>query len=263
MCHKRGEKLTDLRNFPAKLTENGQFCDWMNSRFWGKMKTEQENNRHRVTKLGKVVDYMINATAHLVGDNEQVDILLGTKLTKKGVDDTMAKTAKVTEINEETVGEIVANEEVKIEDKAEVTGNEMGEAIETTPEATGDVTIEELSSTVPHETLEELKGFIKDIDTDTLEFIATTLSADWSRHENAPINRMRVAMSIQRYFFPELFSPKEESGKKKKAKYADLSNEKLFEMAKAGKVAVETTGHAPIDRMRVIVGLKAAGLLPK
>jgi len=252
-------------------------------------------------KIRREIDYMNNTTAYLVDDKKQVDTLeevrklVGehihladiyeggsysnrVKLIKKGVDDKMmakalktskdevkgseaAVTPKITE--GVSISEIVVPEKITTPPAVDPSLVKEDTPPEDVPPQQEGVSIEELVSTVPHETLDELKGFIKDIDTDTLEFIANTVGAKWSTHANAPINRMRIAMALKTYFFPELFAPKEESGKKKKPKYADLTTERLLEMAKSGNLEIQKTGHPPIDRMKAIVALKNAGLLPK
>jgi hypothetical protein len=122
------------------------------------------------------------------------------------------------------------------------------------------VDAEEIKSAMPtFENLDELKEFIKDIDTATLEYMATGLGLDWNPTYHQNIHRMRVAMAMQKHFFPELFQPKE--SKKKKAKYGDHDTDSLFSLAEEKKIEVKRSGNEPIDRMRVIMELKKAGIL--
>jgi hypothetical protein len=119
---------------------------------------------------------------------------------------------------------------------------------------------EEIKSEFPEfENIDELKEFIKDIDTPTLEYMATGMGLEWNPTYHANIHRMRIAMAIQKHFFPELFQPKE--SKKKKAKYGDYSTDDLFSIAEEGKIEVKRSGNDPIDRMRVIMKLKEQGIL--
>lgn len=119
---------------------------------------------------------------------------------------------------------------------------------------------EQIKESMPDfETLDELKEFIKDLDTPTLEYMARGLGLDWTPTFNASIHRMRVAMEMHKFFFPEQFQPKEP--KKKKGKYGDLSTEKLFEMVDERNLIVEKSGNEPIDRMRAIMALKTVGAL--
>lgn len=119
---------------------------------------------------------------------------------------------------------------------------------------------DEIKSAFPEfEDIDELKEFIKDIDTPTLEYLATGLGLEWNPTYHKNIHRMRIAMEIQKHFFPELFKPKDKKGKK--AKYGDYDTDTLFKMAEDGKVEVKRSGNDPIDRMRVIMKLKDAGIL--
>ena len=121
-------------------------------------------------------------------------------------------------------------------------------------------TPQELEEALPDfETLDELKEFIKDIDTPTLEYFAKGLKLDWTPTHHAAIHRMRVAQSMHRHFFPEQFKPK--GDKKKKGKFGDLSTDQLFDMVKENKLNVKKSGNEPIDRMRAIMALKTVGVL--
>lgn len=112
------------------------------------------------------------------------------------------------------------------------------------------------------DTLDELKEFIKDVDTPTLEYMAKGLQLHWEPTSNQPIYRMRIAMALHRHFFPEQFKPSEGT-KKKKAKYGDFSTKDLAKMARENKVQYKKTGNDAIDRMRLIMALKQSGHLPE
>jgi hypothetical protein len=121
-------------------------------------------------------------------------------------------------------------------------------------------TPEELAEALPEfETLDELKEFIKDIDTPTLEYFAKGLKLEWTGTYHASIHRMRIAQSMHRHFFPDQFKPKGDS--KKKGKFGDLTTDKLFEMITERKLNVKKSGNEPIDRMRAIMALKTVGAL--
>ncbi|MNH11750.1 hypothetical protein D3C73_1353410 [compost metagenome] len=106
--------------------------------------------------------------------------------------------------------------------------------------------------------IEELKEFIRDIDTPTLEYMVRGLKLTWKPTNNISIHRMRVAMALQAFYFPELFKPKDP---KKKGKYGDLSTEELTTMAAEHKLEVPQSGNEPIDRMRLIMALKKVNAL--
>lgn len=127
--------------------------------------------------------------------------------------------------------------------------------------ASGLMSLEEAKKTFPtFGSLEDLKAFIVDMDTETLEYMASNLRCTWKPTDHVAINRMRVAQSLHQHYFPELFQPKE--GKKKKAKYGDHTTEQLFLMISEHHLKVDRSGHEPIDRMRAIMALKEAGHLP-
>lgn len=106
--------------------------------------------------------------------------------------------------------------------------------------------------------LAELKDFIKDIDDELLEKLATALECEWTPNPHKQINRMRVALSMHRFFFPENFQPKEA---KKKGKYGDKTDAELEKMAKEHKLTYVKSGNQSINRMRLIMALKQAGHL--
>lgn len=115
---------------------------------------------------------------------------------------------------------------------------------------------EVLDSFPKFEDLEELKEFIKEMDTPTLEYLARGMELDWLPTYHANIHRMRIAMAMHRYFFPELFEPKES---KKKTKYADMTTEHLMEVLEEHGLNLEKTDNEAINRMKAIMLLKKEG----
>lgn len=110
---------------------------------------------------------------------------------------------------------------------------------------------------------EEVKEFVKDLDTNTLEHITKALGAEWEPcPANASIERMRIAMAFKGHFFPETLPTKKAGGKKKPAKYGDFSTESLAKLAKDNGVKHRVTGQDAIDRMNLIQALKSAGIDP-
>ena len=95
-----------------------------------------------------------------------------------------------------------------------------------------------------------------------MEFIARSLNVTWKVSGHVSIDRMRVALALHHYFFPSNFKPKSES-KKKPTKYGDFSNDQLFDMAKKNKISWVASDNDQINRMRVIMALKAANILEK
>ncbi|MMZ43641.1 hypothetical protein D1872_52060 [compost metagenome] len=119
---------------------------------------------------------------------------------------------------------------------------------------------EELQAALPEfETVDELKEFIKDVDTATLEYFARGLELEWMKTTHPSIHRMRIAEALKRHFFPHLFKPKSD---KKRAKFGEYSTEQLFDLVKENKLKVERSGNEPIDRMRAIMALKTVGVFP-
>ncbi|WIT25859.1 hypothetical protein [Bacillus phage SPO1L1] len=122
-----------------------------------------------------------------------------------------------------------------------------------------EVTEEEIKEGIPEfKELDELKDFIKDIDTNTLEFMAAGLGLTWNPTYHKNIHRMRVALAIQKYFFPENFK---KTPKESKAKYGDYSTDELFKMAEENGIEIKRKGNEKIDRLQVINKLKKSGQL--
>lgn len=144
-------------------------------------------------------------------------------------------------------------------DPDEDTGTDASQEEPQDEQPIGDDIKSEIEASMPKfKDLAELKSFIKDIDTPTLEYLAHGVGCTWDATENAQIYRMRIAQSMHRHYFPELFTPKES---KKKGKYGDLTDDKLAAMAEQHKVTWSVSAHAPINRMRLIMALKEAGHL--
>ena len=162
------------------------------------------------------------------------------------------KLSEVREDEEEVASESTNEQEETVEAGEYYSALDPNEEITATPE--------QIKESMPDfENLDELKEFIKDIDTPTLEYLARGLRAEWTPTYNQAIHRMRVAQALHRYFFPELFKPK--GDKKKKAKYGDLSTDRLFELVEEHNLRVNRSGNEPIDRMRAIMALKTVGVL--
>lgn len=108
------------------------------------------------------------------------------------------------------------------------------------------------------ESLEELKEVISDLDTTTLEYLATGMQLEWNPTYHKNIHRMRIAVAIQKHFFPEKFK---KTPKENKAKYGDYSTDELFKMAEENNIEVKRSGNEKIDRLQVITKLKKDGHL--
>lgn len=195
----------------------------------------------------------------VVGSLKEVAELLGVaRVTRKQLEEEYADVVTLVELSddewEETTNRVVTEDD---EEDTEVDKDSVYSALS---DDVVDITPEEVKESMPEFTeLDELKEFIKDLDTPTLEYLAKGLGLTWKPTYHANIHRMRVAMEMQRYFFPELFVPKD--NKKKKAKYGDLSTEELFSKADELKLDYKKSGNEAIDRMRVIMTLKDAGHL--
>lgn len=115
---------------------------------------------------------------------------------------------------------------------------------------------EVLESFPKFDNLEELKEIIRELDTHTLEYLAKGLELNWTPTYHVNIHRMRIAMSMHKHFFPELFEPKES---KKKAKYSDMSTKELMKLLEDNKLEFKASGNEAIDRMKAIMLLKSEG----
>lgn len=206
--------------------------------------------------MAKNVEYLvgIEGEQQAVGSLEEVAAILGVeKVTKKDITGE-GEYADLVTIQEVAARGVDASEE----DKQVMFTSIPGEQVT--------ITAEEAKAAFPEFAegeagLAELKEAIKDIDTPTLEYLAKAMGAEWEPTYHANIHRMRVAQAVHRVFFPDLFQPKE--AKKKKGKYGDLTTEQLMGMAKENKVKWDQSGNEPIDRMRLIMALKASGHLEK
>lgn len=102
-----------------------------------------------------------------------------------------------------------------------------------------------------------LQKFYKQLDTAVLEDWASLEGLEYKPClDSEPIHRMRVAMAILYKHFP-----KAPSASKKKSKYGEYTTEYLVQLALDNNVPVETTTNDQIMRMRVIMALRAHGLL--
>lgn len=101
----------------------------------------------------------------------------------------------------------------------------------------------------------DLKKFYKHLSDEQLAEWMELEGLEHKPSESAPINRMRMAMAILYHWFPKA------PAQKKKAKYADYTNEQLAEMALEHDVDVEPTEDPKILRMRTIMALRSAGHL--
>jgi len=204
-----------------------------------------------------------------------VSEVLGEKVTKKDIEEgkysDSVQVVELAEEDEEEVKDVLEgktkdtksakpNKEVKKVDAPSRNTEEVYTALSAEDmENLQNITPEEIEAAFPKfDTIDELKDFMKDIDTSTLEYMATGLGLDWKPTYHPNIHRMRISMAIQKHYFPELFKPKEA---KKKAKYGDFSTDELFEMAQQNDIEVKKSGNEPIDRMRVIMKLKESGVL--
>lgn len=209
-------------------------------------------------KIGYEVDGQVVTTLKEVAEVLGVDRVTSKDVQEGGKYADLVSLVDLADEEEDEVVEAVAKDyEEEDEDTLD-----MDEIYSTVDDEDIDLTPEEVRASMPDfETLDELKEFIKDLDTPTLEYLAKGLGLEWTPTYHPNIHRMRIAMAMHRYFFPELFKPKET--KKKKAKYGDYSTEQLFKMAKEHGITVKKSGSEPIDRMRVIMELKKAGHLPE
>jgi hypothetical protein len=102
-----------------------------------------------------------------------------------------------------------------------------------------------------------LQKFYKQLETEVIEDWCSIEGLEFKAcPEQAPIHRMRACMAILYKHFP-----KETKGSSKKSKYADYKTEDLIQMALDNSVPVEPTESMPIMRMRVIMALRAHGVL--
>ena len=102
----------------------------------------------------------------------------------------------------------------------------------------------------------DLQKFYKQLDTEVV--------IDWCEveglefkpcEENESIHRMRACMAVLYKHFPK------QTKAKKTSKYAQYTLENLVDMAIDNNVAVEDTSDERIMRMRLIMGLRASGVI--
>jgi len=102
-----------------------------------------------------------------------------------------------------------------------------------------------------------LKKAIKGLTDEQVLDWATLEGLTWKPcPEHAAINRMRAVMAIK-----ELHFPTEKVLKKSASPYAGFTTEQLIEMAATNNVPVEVTEDMRILRMRVIMMLRAHGII--
>lgn len=213
------------------------------------------------TKVGYEVEGKVVETL-----KELAKVLGVSKVTTKDVEKGGQYAEAVSIIDLEASDEAWESEKLKVdtpEEKHPMESDEDHDKIYTALEGEEDVKIskEEVMKSLPDfKEFKDLKDFIKDLDTGTLEYIAKGLELSWTPTYHANIHRMRVAMALHRHFFPERFQPKEP---KKKARFSDLTTEQLLQIAKEHGLKVDTTDNDHINRMRVIMALKQEGQEPQ
>lgn len=124
-----------------------------------------------------------------------------------------------------------------------------------------EVNSDEVQDSLPEfESLEELKEFIKDFDTPTLEYMAKGLGLTWKPTDHKNIHRMRIAMAMHEHYFPKKDNPKSSS---KGGKYKDYTTEDLEKLLDDNGVEYKTFEDANIHRMRLVMTAKKHSLLPE
>lgn len=213
---------------------------------------------------------------------KEVSALLGTKVTKKAIEngdfpnvsitDEEVSTEDVlpgTEVKEsESTIEDVTQEDVDTEDYDKV-AEEVGDmpeddtALTNTEEPVAEEVDEPEDIEFPEvgdfKDVKAIKKYIKKLEDEQLYAWCELEGATWKHNDHDNINRMRAAMAIKALHFPETKS----SGKaKKKSKYSDYSTEDLVKMALEHDVEVkDSKGDDRIERMYTIIALREAGLL--
>lgn len=101
----------------------------------------------------------------------------------------------------------------------------------------------------------DLQKFYKHLtDEQLLEWVELE-GLEFKPADSAPINRMRMAMSILYKHFPKAPSAK------KKSKYADYTNEMLLQLAMDNDIIFEVCEDERILRMRAIMALRVAEII--
>ncbi|AYP68624.1 hypothetical protein EalM132_00112 [Exiguobacterium phage vB_EalM-132] len=111
------------------------------------------------------------------------------------------------------------------------------------------------------ESLDELKEFIKDMDTATLEYMAVGLKLSWKPTEHKNIHRMRIAMAFHNHYFPKKETANKANATSKGGKYKDYSTEDLEKLLKDNDVEYKTYEDENIHRMRLVMAAKKHNLL--
>ncbi|AGY47000.1 hypothetical protein CampHawk_122 [Bacillus phage CampHawk] len=198
----------------------------------------------------------------VVSTLKELSEVLGEKVTKKDLSEggKFHDVVSLVDADDETETETAPQESKTSDEENDHEDQEVYTALTEEDFANlEEVTEEEIKEGLPEfKELDELKDFIKDLDTNTLEFMAAGLGLTWNPTYHKNIHRMRVAMSLQRYFFPEKFK---KTPKETKAKYGDYSTDELFKMAEKNGIEVKRKGNEKIDRLQVINKLKKSGQL--
>jgi hypothetical protein len=119
------------------------------------------------------------------------------------------------------------------------------------------VTVDEMRNALPKfGSLDELKEFISELDTATLEYMVRGLGLTWNPTYHEGIHRMRLALALQKFVFPGEFRSED---KKKKSRYGNLPTEELFNLANRSGIEWMKTDNEVINRVRIITALKNSG----
>lgn len=207
-----------------------------------------------VEKGGKYADMVSLVDLEALAEEESNK---DSKKDTSGVKKSGKKTSNKSTSDNEEDDEAWENEKLKVDSKEESHPMESDidpdEIYSTVDDDEVDISKDEILETLPKfKDLEELKEFIKDLDTPTLEYFAKGLELTWTPTYHANIHRMRIAMAMHRYFFPEMFQPKEP---KKKARFSDMSTDELVKQAKEVDKNLEVTKNDRINRMKAIMVL--------
>lgn len=108
------------------------------------------------------------------------------------------------------------------------------------------LSLEQFTTSVRHFTVDALATLAEDAGIDTQDGIA-----------NEPIRRMRLLMGLKAFYYPNEKTPVKAASEWKK-----IALEDLVALAADKKVEYKGSDDDKIQRMRVIVALKAAGLTP-
>lgn len=116
-------------------------------------------------------------------------------------------------------------------------------------------TIEEIKS-IKFDNIEEMAEVLKGLSADEVIGLAKLLGLKWEENDNVRINRMRASIAIRKHFFPGQRRPKKVSPWKK------FSIEELIKIAESHGLQWRRSENYKINRMRVTMALKKAGIVP-